>query len=262
MEKTGERINPELIDTKEEYILYLRHLFAYYFVKKEILKGSLVLEVGFGEGYGTSLLAKSGFDIIGLDVNEETIKEASQKYQTQNCHFVWYDGKKIPFEAETFDVVVSFQVIEHLQDDVGFISEISRVLKKDGKFFLTTPNRLYRLKPNEKPRNPFHVREYSPRDFQELLNKVFTEAKVFGIRGTEEVQNIEIKRVKKPLTIKLDPLNLRRFLPSSFRKNIRKFLSSQEKESIDYIKRYNLNDFYVIEDHLEESLDLLGICKK
>ena len=67
MEKTGERINPELIDTKEEYIIYLKHLFAYHFVKKEIPQDSFILEVGCGEGYGTSFLAKSGFDIIGLE---------------------------------------------------------------------------------------------------------------------------------------------------------------------------------------------------
>lgn len=261
-EKTAERINPELIDSKEEYVLYLKHLFAYSFVKKEIHEGSFVLEVGCGNGYGTSLLAKNGFNVVGLDIDEETIKEASKKYQTQNCNFVWYDGKKIPFEEETFDFIVSFQVIEHVQDDIGFISEIKRVLKTDGTFFLTTPNRLYRLKPNEKPKNPFHIREYSPQDFQGLLKKGFNEAKVLGIRGKKEVQEIEINRTKEPMILKLDPLNIRRFLPSSFKRTILKILKVKGKENKDYLDKYTINDFYVIEDHLEDSLDLLGVCRK
>jgi SAM-dependent methyltransferase len=262
MEKTAERISPEMVDSKEEYILYLKHLFAYFFVKKEIPKDSFVLEVGCGEGYGTSLLAKSGFSIVGLDIDEETIKNVSQKYQTQNCRFVWYDGKKIPFDDETFDVVISFQVIEHIQDDFSFVKEINRVLKKGGKLFLTTPNRLYRLKPNEKPRNPFHIREYAPLDLRELLKKVFNEAKVLGIRGNKEVQEIEINRNKKPTILKIDPLNLRRFLPSSFRRAILRLLNNRGKENKDYINKYSINDFYIIEDHLEESLDLFGICRK
>lgn len=262
MEKTAERISPEMIDSKEEYILYLKHLFAYYFVKKEIPKGSFVLEVGCGEGYGTFLLTKEGFDVIGLDINEETINEASKKYQSKNCRFVCYDGKRIPFDDETFDVVISFQVIEHIHDDLGFVKEIHRVLKKGGKLFLTTPNRLYRLKPNEKPRNPFHIREYAPLDLQELLKKVFSDAEILGIRGNKEVQEIEINRVKEPKILKLDPLNLRRFLPSSFRRAILQLLNNQRTENKDYIDKYNINDYYVIEDHLEESLDLLGICRK
>lgn len=189
--KTGERVIPEDFESKEEYLIYLLHLFAYEFAKKEIPENKFVLEVGCGEGYGTSLLSQNSAKIIAMDVDKNTITHASEKYGAENCVFKLYDGIRIPYEDNTFDAVVSFQVIEHIQDDVNYVSEIYRVLRRDGLFIVTTPNRTYRLKPGQKPLNEFHVREYYRQELENILRKKFSDVSVWGIRGNEEVQRIE-----------------------------------------------------------------------
>jgi len=267
--KTGERVIPEKFESKEEYLIYLRHLFAYEFAKDKIPQNSFILEVGCGEGYGTNLLSQNVAKIIGLDVDKNTIAYASKKYESENCVFRVYDGVKIPFEDNTFDAVISFQVIEHIQDDINYILEIYRVLKRDGFFFLTTPNRTYRLKPGQKPWNRFHIREYYPYELKNLLKNRFSDVKVWGIRGNEEVQRIEIERVKQGLSIvSFDPFNLRKLIPEPLKPLIIKILrkithrNQRSKNDRGFLTKYSLKNFYIIEDNIRDSLDLLGICKK
>jgi len=255
--KTSERIIPDNFKSKEEYLLYLRHLFAYEFASRAFPKDCCCLEVGCGEGYGTSLLSKYVKEIIGLDVDNEIIMHAQKKYRTANCYFILYDGEKIPFEDYKFDGVISFQVIEHIEDDKRFVSEIHRVLKENGIFILTTPNRTYRLKPRQKPWNPFHVREYYPLELDNLLKSVFHEVKVLGIRGTEEVQKIEKNRVKLSSNFP----NLKKFLPDSSKRKLVDIISKRKTTTQDFRAKYSIKDFDVTDD-VTQSLDLLGVCKK
>jgi len=261
---TGERIIADNLKSKEDYLLYLRHLFAYEYAREIIPKASVILEVGCGEGYGTSLLSKYVTEIIGLDTNKETIIHAQKKYETANCYFVLYNGEKIPFEDCTFDGVVSFQVVEHVKDDKEFVLEINRVLKKDAVFICTTPNREYRLRPGQKPWNPFHVREYYAFELENLLKPVFRETKILGIRGNEEVQGIEINRLKQNPVVSLDIFNLRRFLPNFIRRSLITIISKAkerkgQKENLR--AKYSIKDFYVVND-VSQGLDILGICGK
>ena len=267
--KTGERIIPEKFESREEYLIYLRHLFAYKFAKDNISKNSFVLEVGCGEGYGTNLLSQNAVKIIGVDVDRNTIAHASKKYGTENCIFRVYDGARIPYEDNTFDAVISFQVIEHVYDDINFVSEIYRVLKRNGVFILTTPNRTFRLKPGQKPWCRFHIREYYPHELENVLKTKFLDVKVWGIRGNEEVQRIEIERVKQALNIiSLDPLNLRKLIPEPLKPKIIRILrritrrNQRSENDKNYLNKYSLKDFYIIKNNVRDSLDLLGICKK
>ncbi len=260
--KTGERVIPEDFQSKEEYLVYLRHLFAYEFAKEQIPQGSTILEVGCGEGYGANLLSPKVKKIIALDVDEETIAHALKKYGLENCVFKTYDGVKIPYEDNTFDAVISFQVIEHVKNDAGFVSEIHRVLRKDGLFLVTTPNRTYRLKPGQKPLNEFHVREYYSYELENLLKSRFPDVKVWGIRGTQEVQKIETERVKPVFDPSYDPLNLRKLIPKSIRRAVADAIKHRYKSDEDFLSTYSLKDYYVIKDNIENSLGLLGLCRK
>ena len=267
--KTGERIIPEDIETCAEYLLYLRHLFAYEFARNILPKNSLVLEVGCGEGYGSNLLSQYVEKVVGLDIDDKTIKHASNKYSSENCIFKTYNGIKIPYKDNTFDAVVSFQVIEHIQDDENYVSEILRVLKQASPFILTTPNREYRLEPGQRPWNRFHVREYSSHSLKELLDKMFYDVTIWGISGTEEIQRIERERVEQIIRISsLDPLRLRRFIPESLKPKIvdilKKMIQSNNKSGNNnrFVEKYKIKDFAVIKDDLRQSVDLLGTCIK
>lgn len=270
--KTGERILPEKLESAEEYLIFLRHLFAYEFAKHRITKTNFVLEVGCGEGYGSSLISRYASKIIGLDVDDSVITYASKKYGSENCFFEVYDGLKIPYEKDTFDVIVSFQVIEHIKDDINYLSEIYRVLKKNGIFILSTPNKTHRLKPNQKPWNRFHIREYNPQEIENLLKNKFFDVKVWGICGNEEIQRIELDRLKLKLKIvSFDPFNLRNLIPKqispiiirTIEKISRMFSKKQNiKANEDFFKKYQLNNYYIEKINVNDSLDLLGICKK
>jgi ubiquinone/menaquinone biosynthesis C-methylase UbiE len=269
LSKTTERLIPENFGSKEEYLLYLRHLYAYKTAAEKILKNSFVLEVGSGEGYGTRMLSENFLNITGLDVDKNAIEHAQKKYGSENCVFKLYDGHRIPFEENTFDAVVSFQVIEHIRDDKNYISEIYRVLKSDGVFIVTTPNKTLRLKPGQKPWNKFHVREYYPGELETVLKSKFSDVKVSGIFGTEEVQKIENERVKRGLKlISLDPLNLRKLIPDRIRLKIYKILEEIYKgkrglkDERDFLDRYSLENFFHSERNVNDSLDLLAVLKK
>jgi len=260
---------PEKFESKEEYLIYLCHLFAYEFAEEKVPPNCRVLEVGSGEGYGTNKLSKSNKvkEIIGLDVDFNSIKKASNKYKSSRLSFRHYNGKTFPFKENCFDVVISFQVIEHIQDDINYLHEVYRVLKKNGIFILTTPNRTYRLKPGQKPWNRFHVREYDSKTLKKVLACRFENAEILGVRGNDEVQKIEIERVRKNLQlISLDPLNLRKLVPESMKpfiiKILRGLVTKKDSKSENFLSRYNTKQYYVIKDNLDNSIDLLGVCKK
>jgi len=267
--KTGERIIPENIESCVEYLLYLRHLCSYEFTRNMVAKDSLVLEVGCGEGYGSHFLSQYVEKVVGLDIADKTINHALNKYSSQNCIFKTYNGIKIPYKDNTFDAVISFQVIEHIQDDKNYISEIRRVLKQASPFILTTPNREYRLNSGQRPWNRFHVREYSINSLKEILSNMFSGVTIWGIRGNNEIQKIERERVKQILRINsLDPFRLRRLIPESLKPKIIDLLkrmirvNNESENNKKYFEKYKIKDFSIIKDNLEQSLDLLGICIK
>ncbi|HPQ42879.1 MAG TPA: class I SAM-dependent methyltransferase [Syntrophales bacterium] len=269
IKKTGERIIPENIETCVDYLLYLRHLFAYEFAKSMVPKDSLVLEVGCGEGYGSHLLSQHVKKIIGLDIDIKTINHALSKYASENCIFRTYNGINIPYDTNTFDAVISFQVIEHIQNDKKYISEIHRVLKQSSLFILTTPNREYRLKRGQRPWNRFHVREYSASLLKDILIGTFPDVTIWGIRGNDEIQKIERERVEQIKRINsLDPLYVRNLIPEQFKPQVIDFLKKivarnrNNENKNNFLQQYTLKDFHITQNDVEDNIDLLGVCTK
>lgn len=245
LEKTVERIVPKNFKSREEYLLYLRHIFVYEELEKKLAGSDNVLEIGFGEGYGTQLISKFVDSVIGLDVNQQAVDHANDKYSGRNCNFMHYNGERLPFDENIFDGVVSYQVIEHIEDDEQFLNEIYRVLKKGGSCYLTTPNRLHRLKPGQEPWNSFHIREYDPGQLKRLLLKIFPQVKLSGVNAEPEVHRIETERVKRGITLnKLLPNFLKRFMYG------------------DFTEQYDTNDFSLDKEEVNSGLDLFAKCSK
>lgn len=244
LEKTVERIVPKDFKSREEYLLYLRHVFVYEVLRSRLKETDSVLEIGFGEGYGSNMISEFTKSVIGLDVNEDAVNFASEKYGTSNCSFQKYDGGKLPFEDQRFDSVVSYQVIEHIDDDHSYLKQIHRVLKNGGTFYLTTPNRLHRLEPGQEPWNPFHVREYSPEQLQKLLDSIFPQVTIKGINAEKEVRQIEIDRVKRGVTLK-------KLMPNSLKRLVYG----------DFMNKYSTDSFFLDED-ASLGLDLFAICTR
>lgn len=169
-----------------------RYEFAAAYVQNKV-----IVDCACGTGEGTSHFLRAGAERIhAFDVSEPAIADASVRWKSAKVEFRLADALKLPLDAESADVFVSLETVEHIPDDVEFIKEISRILKPGGLLICSTPNRTLTnpgLRLNEQPFNPFHIREYSAAEFQSLLGAQFSEVTLFG-------QNPRTKRYANALT--------------------------------------------------------------
>lgn len=243
---TVERIHPEHFRTREKYLLYLRHVFAYEYVIGQLEGPCEVLEAGMGDGYGARMLAEAGHTVTAVDVDHATVAAAAARNSIDGCRFMHYDGKRLPFDDQSFDVVVSMQVIEHVQEDIAFADEMRRVLRAGGTCWLTTPNRSRRVAADSPVWNAFHVREYWPEQLRSVLSPVFDDVEIYGIAGRDDVQAIEQARVRRGMS-------LRKLVPHAVRA---RFDSAS-------LGRYSTDVFHVTAaSGSQDGIDLLAECRR
>lgn len=182
MNFTNERLYPENIPYEIRFVLYehfARYKFACGFVRDKV-----VLDAACGSGYGSLLLAQEGKaeKVIGVDINHEAIREARKKCSLNNVFYKIADVTRLNAFAEIFDVVVSFETIEHLTDGKKLINEAYRVLKKGGIFIVSTPNRLVSSpkRPMDRPIHPHHHFEYTREEFINDLKTCFKIQNMYG----------------------------------------------------------------------------------
>ena len=165
-EWTGERLETFVLNDAT-----IEHLHRYA-IAKELVQGKHVLDIACGEGYGSNLLASSARFVNGVDIDQAIIIHASQNYKKENLSFTHGSVEKIPFEANTFDIVVSFETLEHTTEHISMLKEIKRVLKPEGLLLISTPDKKsYSDIPGYK--NPFHKKELYQAEFDKLLRDHF-----------------------------------------------------------------------------------------
>ncbi len=144
-----------------------------YLSAKNLCKGLKVLDIACGEGYGSHLLTKWGAkEVVGVDVSESAISEARKNFKEKNISFLVSDAKDLKgIEDETFDMVVSFETIEHIDPPEEFLKEIVRVSKSGAIYVISCPND-YFYYPNKNQGNPFHKKKFHFKEFTELTEKV------------------------------------------------------------------------------------------
>src|SRR4051812_25769405 len=151
------------------------HLARYYFVAN-LLTNRRVFELGCGKGYGSIVLAQAAKSVTAVDLNEESISFAKTHYQKSNLEFILQDVREVPTALqESFDAVVSFEVLEHLhQSDVpSYFQTVKDLLEKDGLFFISTPNHEVVLK-SGMPVPDFHINNLRSTELKGLLQQHFT----------------------------------------------------------------------------------------
>ncbi len=176
MRFTGERFIPGAWDVESTFQrkMWQEHLARYLF-GQAFVQGKAVLDVGCGVGYGTDLLMTSGARIVtGVDIAEEAIRHARAQYARRGVGFATADAARLPFQDKTFDVVLAFEMIEHLGDTSAFVREAKRVLKDHGVFVVSTPRRRGQL------RSQFHTHEFALEEFEALLKSAFDSIVLFG----------------------------------------------------------------------------------
>jgi ubiquinone/menaquinone biosynthesis C-methylase UbiE len=177
------------------------HLKRYQFARKYI-GGKRVLDLACGVGYGSLHLAEVGMQVVGADVDTKAIEYAKQQYSgPDNLTFVQADAMRIGLADSQFDVVCSFETIEHVPKADVFLSEVKRLLRPEGMFIVSTP-RVPRS--DSRPDNPHHYQEWSLNDFNRLLCGRFNYVDIFGQFRRETSAARWLKR--------LDVLRLRTWL--------------------------------------------------
>lgn len=173
---TGERTIPGLA---EENYWFRRHEVVYQRLAGRCADRE-VLEAGCGEGYGADLIADVARRVIALDYDEATVAHVRARYPRVEIRHG--NLAELPLPDESVDVVVNFQVIEHLWDQAQFVSECFRVLRPGGTFLVSTPNRITFSPGRDTPLNPFHTRELNAAELTELLHDAgFTVESMLGV---------------------------------------------------------------------------------
>jgi SAM-dependent methyltransferase len=174
-EFTGERILPGQVDAD----LLNEHLARYAFAAR-LARGKRVLDIGCGAGYGSAELAGAALSVTAADIAAEAVDWGRRHFSRPNLRFVQASAAALPHSDASFDMVVAFEVIEHLEDWGAFLREARRVLAPNGQFIVSTPNRLYYAETRALTGpNPFHVHEFDYAEFRAELAAVFPHIALF-----------------------------------------------------------------------------------
>jgi ubiquinone/menaquinone biosynthesis C-methylase UbiE len=169
VEFTGERVIPGQVNDD----LWSEHVARYAFARR-CAAGKRVLDAGCGTGYGSAELAQSAAAVTGVDIAADAIEYARVNYPLPNLGFVESSCTAVPFPADSFDLVIAFEVIEHLADFRAFLDESARVLTREGLFIVSSPNKRYYAETRaETGPNPFHEHEFEAEELARELERVF-----------------------------------------------------------------------------------------
>ncbi|XOV93217.1 MAG: class I SAM-dependent methyltransferase [Bacteroidota bacterium] len=223
------------------------------------IQGDL-LELGVGEGRGIEWMAPKASSYLGLDKIEDAILKLSQKFPELQFESSVFPPVKLP--DESFDTIVSFQVIEHIKNDHLFLEEIYRMLKKGGKAIISTPNRLMSLS-----RNPWHIREYTANELEELCKKYFDKVSMMGIAGNEKVMTYhERNRKSVDKIMRFDVLDLQHRLPASILRIpydlLNRFNRNSLKSQADELVMSISDDDYLLKEKNDQNLDLFCVLER
>ncbi len=245
---TGERTLPGIPD---ERYWFLRHLVAYRAAARVVAArdAAVVLDAGCGEGYGLVLLRSAGADrVIGVDLDEPTVAHARSRYAADDAgiEVVAAELRDVPVPDAHVDVVVSFQVIEHLHDIPGFLAEMRRLTRPGGRLLIATPNRLTFTPDSDTPVNPFHTVEFTAGELQRLLTRAgLLVEQVQGVHHAGRLAQLEARRgVSVPRLLGATPAE-------AWPTWLREVVHGTEEA-----------DFRLGTEDLDASLDLLAVCRE
>jgi 2-polyprenyl-3-methyl-5-hydroxy-6-metoxy-1,4-benzoquinol methylase len=250
--RTAERVSPVAIS--EDYV-YARSLFAYRHAMQHIYGD--VMELGCGEGYAITEMAKNAKKYIAIDKYYSSLAKTSLP---ENAEFIKMRFPPLQFVAfNSYDVVICFQTIEHIKNDETFLKDIFRVLKPGGKLILSTPNKKMSL-----TRNPWHEREYTAETMHQFISNTFSKFSIQGVYGDDTVMHYYKKNKESVRKFKqFDILDLENRLPAKLWQLPYDMLNSINRRKLNTSKQINYSAAnFFISDKLDDCLDFFVIAEK
>lgn len=181
-----------------------------YLTAKQYVAGKRVLDIACGEGYGSKLMKDWGAaSVVGVDVSDEALAVANRYFSGDGITFLNHTAEELPFDSDSFDVVVSFETIEHLDHPEKFLQEIARVVKFDGVVLVSCPNDPYYSKNDPAFSNPFHKHAFNFFDFKEMSERYLgRDASWYFGFGLSGFSTIPMKDIRLPEGEEALPANM------------------------------------------------------
>lgn len=173
LEFTGERFTPECV-REMAYEHWHRYAWA-----AQVVAGKNVLDAACGEGYGSNLLAARARSVTGLDISEAAVEHARRRYAGDSVRFDCGSATELPYDDHSFDVVVSFETLEHLEEQDRLLTEFRRVLRPEGFLLISSPDRKT-YSDDTGYNNPYHVRELYRHELEALIDGFFPASRLYG----------------------------------------------------------------------------------
>jgi SAM-dependent methyltransferase len=196
---TSERLSEdEYQSSPADFLIYCCHLATYDHVLP-LVAGKRVLDFGCGTGYGTHRLAPHCAEIVGVDISADAVAFAGSRYQAPNLEYRQIGRlpeSRVPFDDASFDVVVSFQVMEHIWEVDAYVDELARLVRPSGTVMVVTPDRTTRLFRGQRPWNLYHVIEYDGEGLRAALARRFADVQIETMTATPGVVEIELRRCR------------------------------------------------------------------
>lgn len=227
---------------RHDSALLMSHLCAYRLTGR-LAADKHLLEIGFGTGYGAYYLAHLARHVTAIDVDAGLVAQAGRLFRRDNLQYAAMPGTQLAFPDHAFDVVGTFQVIEHIPEPAlpTFLREIARVLTAGGTLVVSTLNLEHNLKQGKTAyrKAPFHEKEFRPEEFRALLTSVFPSVEVYGL----------YPRVRYRVMRRLKKWGLHRVGPRAWNPVTRFY---QRLSTDDHVLRRRIT---------HQAIDLIGICR-
>jgi SAM-dependent methyltransferase len=238
LELTGERTLP---DVPAENYWYRRHLAVYEWIGARVA-GLRVIDMACGEGYGSEVLSRSAHSVIGVDANPEAHEHARLRYPRQNLSFERGLAETYGEPGE-LDAVVFLQTIEHVPDPGAVLEHFRAILAPGAVAYVSTPN-LLTLAPAGAPKsdNPWHIREYRAREFEQLCRSAFSEVEILGVFHSRKLRAHELA-----LKLGWDKIHRRLGVTSTFYARFTPAITAR--------------DFTLRRGRIDSALDFLAVCR-
>lgn len=238
---TGERFLPEIGGT-----IALEHIHRYE-IAADFVNGKYVMDIASGEGYGSKILSRTAAMVTGVDIAEDAVTHANNKYASSKLEFKKGSCLSIPASDASYDVVVSFETIEHIAEHDQMMSEIKRILRPEGLLIISSPNKEVYTDAADY-HNEHHVKELYKHEFTELIKKYFKCSVLLGQRviygsaiisddtshqflNTKNIKNVgDVSKYSNPLS---NPMYCMAFCSDQPISGIYSSILDQDLDSID-----------------------------